>query len=166
MKTIAFDFVDATPTDEPKLTTEDRRFHHSKDLQTCLRQLALHATGLEVLRLSFSGRSRFHRCTTSGTEPLSEILELIVSDVVVIGPTYRTRSSGEEERWYLCSSERASFYFENKIYEVDRTKFINTMTRVEPLNAKLVEKHQKDVRKARELFEADEAFRRERYFRL
>lgn len=119
-----------------------------------------------MLRLSFSGRSRFHRSASFGTEPLSEILELIEADVVIIGPTYRTRSSGEEERWYTSSLEHNFFYFENKIYEIDRMKFVADMTRAQPLNPKLVEKHQKDVEKAKQLFDADEEFRRERYFRL
>ena len=153
LKSIAFDFCDAAPSDEPKTPTEYRRFQHNEDLLMSLRQLALHATGIEMLKLSFSGRARFWRNTSRATREFSDILSLFNADIVTIGEVVSTRiyysALMDKFAWWTNRADRSRMYLERKIDDSEANHFINKITRKEPLNPGAVNKHLQNLAEAK-----------------
>ena len=148
LKTIAMVFYDAAPSDEPKASTETRRFQNSQDLLSIIDILGTHATGTEMLKLSFTGRSRYHSKSNPATKNFYNLLVRLKADVVTIGKLDIDNSAwglDPHEDWWTDRGGLRYQDFESNIYESEGDMFIKKITRHVPLNPSMVAQHEKFV---------------------
>ena len=100
LKTIGIAFQDATPTDEPQTSGEERRFQHNADLYQSLELLVKHAINLEIIKLQFSGREKFMRKRNTGAQNFGNLLAKSRADVVIISEV-RSGEYNTAELWRI-----------------------------------------------------------------
>lgn len=141
LKTIGLAFHDAAPTDEPKTSTEDRRFQYNADLIRSLELLGQHATALEYVKLYFTGRAKFRRRDSKATKKFSQILCSLKADIVTIGEI-TSKSFSTWNMWPLdvtFSTESRHWItsgWDNKINQDEQEYVIKKIRRFDALNPK------------------------------
>ncbi|KAG8532586.1 uncharacterized protein KY384_002463 [Bacidia gigantensis] len=144
LRTIFLKFDDATPSDEPKLLLENRRFQYNEDLSRSLEVLGKYATGLELLKVAFCGRQKFRKGDTVATQNFTNILVKLKADVVIFEDLYINRYSNRASNAFdLWPYEGGKAYWghhprENKIDARNQDFFEERLVRKEPINSKII----------------------------
>lgn len=143
LKTVALVFQDAAPTDEPGLTTDQRRFQCNRDVLRCVKVLNRYATGLELLKLKFTGRAIFYRTTSMDTDALFCAIARLKADVVIMeeitADTYSRQSLFKHDVWPNGPNNNSgAWIFEKKLGTEERSTLTEKISRSKPLNPILV----------------------------